>query len=258
MKMRIDGFTLIELLVVVAIIGILVSLAFPVISNARESARIAAARIDMQSIITATEQYATDYRKLPVPGAFQGNSKNPWKAWRTWNGNRYGVGTIRIELQGFYSETGCFERLGLGWKAEYVEEDSPERKLLEILIATLQGSDKYDLNPREQEYLRRQEGRPIGLYMDPWSKGTTMADNPDNRQYNLLLDHNMNGFIHFQALNLAARREKNVTRWVVKNRLVVARCHGPNRTADNDMASDDFDDIFSISQEEFEQMAKRN
>lgn len=54
------GFTLIELLVVIAIIGVLSSIVLASLSDARESARIARVKADLQSIRTAMELLAND------------------------------------------------------------------------------------------------------------------------------------------------------------------------------------------------------
>lgn len=240
------GFTLIELLVVVAIIGILIALAFPVISQVRDSAKTAAARMDMQSIITGTEEYAAEYRRLPLPDPFLGNDGPQM---RRWDATKYGWGWVEHEVKGLYN--GQYERLGIGWVGRLKVEDPNERKLLRLFIATLQGSNRFDLNPRKAEYLQKQEGRPTGLYMDPWSKGLTLEAHPENRQYNLLIDHNMNGIIEWAAVWDSADH-------LVKNRLVVARCHGPNRVANNDMAADNFDDIFSINVDKFIDIANEN
>ena len=61
------AFTLIELLIVIAIIGILMSLLFPAVNAAIDSARKAQAKNDATQIATAVVAYETEYGKLPLP-----------------------------------------------------------------------------------------------------------------------------------------------------------------------------------------------
>jgi prepilin-type N-terminal cleavage/methylation domain-containing protein len=59
-------FTLIELLIVVAIIGILVSILAPSLSEAREKARIAVCMSNQKQLVTAYQLYATTNRNYAV------------------------------------------------------------------------------------------------------------------------------------------------------------------------------------------------
>jgi prepilin-type N-terminal cleavage/methylation domain-containing protein len=59
------GFTLIELLVVVAIIGVLMSLLFPAVQGALDSAKKAQAKNDVMQIATAIVAFDTEYGRLP-------------------------------------------------------------------------------------------------------------------------------------------------------------------------------------------------
>ncbi len=62
------GFTLIELLIVIAIIGILSSLLFVNFSGARERARDAKRKTDLQQIKSALQLYYNDFGKFPLSG----------------------------------------------------------------------------------------------------------------------------------------------------------------------------------------------
>ncbi len=67
---RRNGFTLIELLVVISIIGVLVSMLLPVMSNSREQARRASCGSNLRQIYLGLETYATDYKEgYPYKGA---------------------------------------------------------------------------------------------------------------------------------------------------------------------------------------------
>ena len=59
------GFTLIELLVVVAIIGLLVALLLPSLSNAREQARRVVCGVHLRGLSNAWEIYGSRYNRLP-------------------------------------------------------------------------------------------------------------------------------------------------------------------------------------------------
>lgn len=62
----INGFTLIELLVVILIIGILISVSLVGVQGARESARDARRRSDLESIRSAIQLYKADCNVYPV------------------------------------------------------------------------------------------------------------------------------------------------------------------------------------------------
>lgn len=62
------GFTLIELLIVIAIIGILVALILPNLSSARERARDARRKIDLNNIQQALRLYYNDNQIFPTTG----------------------------------------------------------------------------------------------------------------------------------------------------------------------------------------------
>lgn len=60
------AFTLIELLIVISILGILMSLLFPAVNAAIDTARKTQAKNDVTQIATAVIAYETEYGKLPL------------------------------------------------------------------------------------------------------------------------------------------------------------------------------------------------
>lgn len=61
-----NGFTLIELLIVIAIIAVLLGLAFPVFQGVQDRARKAQAKNDLTQIVTAVNAFYTDYGRYPI------------------------------------------------------------------------------------------------------------------------------------------------------------------------------------------------
>jgi general secretion pathway protein G len=62
------GFTLIEVLIVVVILGILAGLIVPRIMDAPDKARVAAAKNDVQAIMSALKMYRLDNGAYPSAG----------------------------------------------------------------------------------------------------------------------------------------------------------------------------------------------
>jgi prepilin-type N-terminal cleavage/methylation domain-containing protein len=70
------AFTLIELLVVIAIIGILAAMLMPVLSVAQQHARKTTAKLEINQLASAIEEYESEYSRFPVPTAVQQSGSN--------------------------------------------------------------------------------------------------------------------------------------------------------------------------------------
>jgi prepilin-type N-terminal cleavage/methylation domain-containing protein len=70
------AFTLVELLVVIAIIAILAAMLLPVLSVAQTSARKTKAKTEIAQIVTAIEQYNSQYSRMPVGAWTQQQGSN--------------------------------------------------------------------------------------------------------------------------------------------------------------------------------------
>lgn len=65
MQKRRQGFTLIEIMVVIVIMGIMAALVVPRVMGSTDQARTAAAKADIQSVMTALKLYKLDNIRYP-------------------------------------------------------------------------------------------------------------------------------------------------------------------------------------------------
>ena len=84
MKSAKKGFTLIELMIVISIIGVLVGLLTPMISNAQKNAVKATSKTFFSNMVNALERYKDEYGYFPdflsESGTFRERHKNRLKA----------------------------------------------------------------------------------------------------------------------------------------------------------------------------------
>ncbi len=226
------GFTLIELLVVVAIIGILVSLSFPVISRMQTSAKVAAARMDIRAIGVAVDQYYSEYRRLPIPSEF--HRRQGWHTWRDMNYYMFPVeGVVTFPGGGWHHSMDTFHReTEVGWR------------LAICTYATLQGENEFEgqrtgFNPRQTQFLHRQEGRPPGHFMDPWSRGFSVFEDRDNMLYELIFDNMLDGMMRIWEVDRVASGR------VFTGRKFIGRSPGPNRVIEVYINDPDLDDVYT-------------
>jgi prepilin-type N-terminal cleavage/methylation domain-containing protein len=178
------GFTLIELLVVIAIIAILAGMLLPVLNRAKISAQKAKAKLEIQDLVTAIQNYDSTYGRFPVSSGFPQSAQSTAAA----NNNTSPLFNGDFTYGGVFQDTnGSFFPLGTQISPGVVLTNSEVIAILMNLTNYPNGSGStintnYQKNPQQTIFLNAkmsgwdpsQAGTPepgVGndlVYRDPW------------------------------------------------------------------------------------------
>ena len=173
------GFTLIELLVVISIIAILAGLLLPVIVKAKQKAKVAQAKVEINNIVGAISKYEADYSRFPASQKLRASAGDGDFTFGTYYAKPMGVASL-ADKNGVSYEQAVPPKIPV----RKVDNGYPYKNCnAEVMAALLDRTNLYwnanhALNPNKIGYLTAKEvsdRKPSpgvgldGVYRDPWS-----------------------------------------------------------------------------------------
>ena len=182
------GFTLIELLVVISIIAILAGLLLPVIVKAKQKAKVAQAKVEINNIVGAISKYEADYSRYPASARARASAQDV----------DFTFGTLNLQQDASSQPLKDKNGKQLPIIANKTPHENSNAEVMSALLDLEKFRDgdptlnkQHALNPNKAPYLNVKEVSDFksagvgldGVYRDPWGNPyiITVDLNGDNK-----------------------------------------------------------------------------